>query len=74
MYVMVTTSSAWRDSELKELSAAELAEAEEINGGSVSYKRVDATKARAWVASGGKHSTPLWVDDAGKVRYAEAMS
>lgn len=69
-YVMVKTSSAWRDAELKELSAAELAEAEEINGGSVTYQKVDAAKARAWVKSGGRHSTPLWVNDYGKVVYA----
>lgn len=35
--------------------------------------QVDAATARRWVADGGQHSTPLYVDiyDSGKVRYAK---
>lgn len=66
---------------LIEASRREIAEASQSAGVFVAGARKDgeliavtAAAAHRWVKAGGLHATGLWVDDAGRVRYARATA
>lgn len=54
---------------LYEMTAEEHAHAVKA-GGAASYKVIPADEARKWVKEGRLHSTPLFVNQDGKVIYA----
>lgn len=58
--------------ELSEQALRELIDMAEHEGSDekwVTYRRATAAQAHDWVKRGGRHETPLWVDDDGSLRY-----
>lgn len=69
MYVMQSRDG--RYTHLYSMTAAELRKAKATNEHSdTDYHRVDGTEAHRWVRDGRIHSTPLYIDLDGRIRFA----
>jgi hypothetical protein len=57
---------------LHEMTDRELREAQASAPAHVRYERVDAARAHRFVRNDGVHTTGLWIDCDGRMRYARA--